>query len=464
MKPSNDLKFPSGFWFGAATSAPQSEGAALLDGKSPSTWDMWHRLDPNQFDQRMGPNQTSDVYHHYREDVKRMQAMKLNSFRTSIAWTRLLPDGKTINPKAVSFYRDYFTTLNEAGIEPVINLFHFDMPWWLMEKGGWEYSGISDAFAYYARVCVETFGDLVTYWTTFNEPIVHVECSYLYGYHYPAIHDFKKAIQAGYQTILAHAKAIQAMREVDPTLKLGTILNLTPVYGKSDGPEDVKARQIADLLNTKSFLDGMVLGQFSEALKVLLRENKLMPKTKPEDLKVIANVSLDFIGVNYYQPRRVQAPHTTHIPAQDPSDFYLPYEWPTRRMNPYRGWEIYPEALHDIASLIKTDYQNIPWYLSENGMGVAHEERFMDASGIIQDDYRIEFIYDHLKVLETEIQAGANCFGYHLWTFVDCWSWLNGYRNRYGFYRVDLKTQKRYAKKSSIWMHDVIKHHQGGIE
>ncbi|MDE8104728.1 glycoside hydrolase family 1 protein [Erysipelothrix rhusiopathiae] len=462
MKPTDDLKLPKDFWFGAAASAPQTEGASDVDGKSPSTWDMWHRLEPERFDLEMGPNQTSDVYHHYRDDVKRMQAMKLNSYRTSIAWTRLLPDGKTLNPKAVAFYRDYFKTMRDGGIEPVINLFHFDMPWWLMEKGGWEYEGVSDAFAYYASVCVETFGDLVTYWTTFNEPIVHVECSYLYGYHYPAIHDFKKAIYAGYQTILAHAKAIEAMRTVNPKLKLGTILNLTPVYGKSDQIADVKAREAADLLNTKSFLDGMVLGTFSEPLLDLLREQDLMPDTNAEDLKIISNVSLDFIGVNYYQPRRVKAPTTSKTPAQDPEDLYIPYLWPDRKMNPYRGWEIYPESLSDIATLIKDSYHNIPWYLSENGMGVADEMRFVDENGTIQDDYRIEFIYDHLKVLEQAIADGANCFGYHLWTFVDCWSWLNGYRNRYGFYRIDLKTQKRYAKQSSYWMRDLISYHQKG--
>ena len=442
--------------WGAAASAPQTEGASSEGGKSQTTWDHWFDIAPENFDNNVGPETTSNVYHLYKEDAQRMSEMNLNSYRTSISWARLLPDGKTINQEAVSYYRDYFISLKEQGIKPIINLFHFDMPMWMMELGGWANKDITDHFAYYASVCAEQFGDLVEMWTTFNEPIVHVECSYIYKFHYPAEVDFKKAILAGYHTMLAHAKAVAAMRRVNRKLQIGTILNLTPVFGRSDSKEDQRAVHIAKLLNITSFIEGMVMGEFSSDLIEVLKEYDLLPETLPSDLEILKNNTAAFLGVNYYQPRRVQAPSHKVDTITVPEDLYEPYVWPERRMNPYRGWEIYPEALRDIALMIKNDYGNIPWYLSENGMGVADEARFMNDEGMIEDDYRIEFIEDHLRILSDVIQDGANCFGYHMWTFVDCWSWLNGYRNRYGFYSVDLETQVRTRKKSSYWMADFI--------
>lgn len=451
------LQFPNNFIWGAAASAPQTEGSNNIDGKSQNTWDYWFETEPQHFDADIGPQITSDVYNRYKDDVQLMADMNLNSYRTSISWTRLLPDGKTVNPKAVAYYRDYFQTMLDKGVKPIINLFHFDMPMWMMEKGGWINPEVADHFAYYAQVCAQEFGDLVEMWTTFNEPIVHVECSYIYEFHYPAEVNFKKAIIAGYHTILAHAKAIAAMKSVNESLEVGTILNLTPVFGRSDSKEDVEAARIARLLNITSFIDGMVTGEFSQELIDLLKEYDLLPETAASDLEIIKNNTAEFLGVNYYQPKRVQAPEVIKTEVLVPEDLYEPYVWPERRMNPYRGWEIYPEAIMDIAMMLKNEYKNIPWYLSENGMGVADEERFMNDEGMIVDDYRIEFIYDHLAVLHEAIAQGANCFGYHMWTFVDCWSWLNGYRNRYGYYRIDLETQERSAKKSSFWMADLIK-------
>lgn len=446
------IKFPEYFMWGAATSAPQSEGYALNYGKSASTWDKWFEMHPEKFNGDQGPDSASDTYRLYKEDVQNMQKIGLNSFRTSIAWTRLMPDGEHVNPEAVAFYRDYFERLKAANITPIINLFHFDMPWWLMEKGGWENRESVTAFARYAKTAFELFGDLVDRWTTFNEPIVHIECGYLTGYHYPDIIDFKKAVQVGYHTLLAHAAAVAEFRKVKPDGQIGIILNITPAYAKSDAPADLAAKEKADLLLAKSFLEPTVLGQVPPALITLLAEHQLTPVTEVGDRDLLAANRVDFIGVNYYQPLRVQAPTNPHFPALTTDDLYENYVWPERRINPYRGWEIYPEALYDVAMMMKNDYQNIPWYVSENGMGVADEERFMAADGEIQDDYRIEFMQEHLRQLHKAIADGSSCFGYHTWTFNDCWSWLNGFRNRYGFFRVDLDhNAQRTMKKSGHW-------------
>ncbi|WP_429975101.1 glycoside hydrolase family 1 protein [Enterococcus sp. DIV0086] len=445
-------KFPPNFLWGAAMSAPQTEGQSLNFSKTATTWDYWFNIAPGKFHEMHGPEITSDVYNHYLKDCQRMEDIGFNSLRTSISWARLLPDGKTINQEAVDFYRDYFSAMLSHGVEPIINLFHFDMPMWLMETGGWENRLSIDSFSYYAQTAFELFGDLVQKWTTFNEPIVHVECGYLYQYHYPAIVDFKRAVQVAYHTLLAHKKAVEVFKDLKISGEIGIILNISPTYTKSEEKEDLLAGYHSDLLNNRSFLDPAVLGTIPDDLVVLLSDNGLLPEVKIGDNKLIKNNLVDFIGLNYYQPRRVQAPSNKNEPAKLPSDFYSNYDWPNKKINPHRGWEVYPKALYDVAMMMKEKYNNIPWYVSENGMGVANEEQFMNSSGEIEDDYRIDFMKEHLYYLHKGILEGSNCFGYHAWTFLDCWSWLNGYKNRYGFYRVDLETMERTMKKSGKWM------------
>lgn len=450
--------FPKGFLWGAAASAPQTEGHSLLNGKSPSTWDKWFELEPERFYNNQGPENTSNTYELYKEDALRMKELGMNSYRTSIAWTRLLPDGKTLNSEAVDFYRSYFQELINNGVTPIINLFHFDMPWWLMEKGGWEDRESIDHFAYYAKVAFENFGDLVKDWTTFNEPMVHIECGYLYQYHYPAIVDFKKAVQVGYHTLMAHVRAVEEFKKINiKNGRIGIILNISPAYARSNSIEDIEAKENADYLFTKSFLDPCVLGVIPPKLITLLEKHELIPEISEGDSLLIQQNKVDFVGLNYYQPRRVKATCKPKTPAITPENLFESYDWPDKKINPYRGWEIYPQAIYDVALMMMNDYGNIPWYVSENGMGVADEERYI-VDGHLDDQYRIEFIKEHLEWIHKAIKEGSSCFGYHMWTFVDCWSWLNGYRNRYGFYRVDLDNQyERMKKKSATWFEEVIK-------
>lgn len=453
------IHFPKKFLWGAAASAPQTEGAAAVDGKSPSTWDQWFELEPSRFYDGVGPSDTSNTYYQYREDVANMKAMNLNSYRTSIAWTRLLPDGKTLNQTAVKFYRAYFQEMLDQGIEPIINLFHFDMPWWLMEKGGWEARESVDHFAFYAKTAFEQFGDLVKKWATFNEPLVHIECGYYGDAHWPQVRDFKRAIQVGYHTLLAHAKAVAEFRKLAlPDGEICIILNLSPVYPKSQEAADREAAEWADLLYIRSFLDCVVYGQFPETLTSLFKEHQLTPEYEAADAEIFRENTVDFIGCNYYQPLRIQTPLPQNAASNpfEPRQLFRGYDWSEKKINPHRGWEIYPEGIYDIAMRLKNDYQNMPWFISENGMGVSEEERFMDATGQVNDTYRIAFVEDHLRQLHRAIEEGSPCFGYHMWTFMDCWSWLNAYKNRYGFYRVDLKNNfERYPKASSFWLAEV---------
>jgi len=449
-------KFPDNFYWGSAASGPQTEGAAHEGGRKESIWDFWYKKAPELFHNNVGPKNTSNWYHQYKEDIQLMKETGHNSFRTSIQWSRLIPDGiGAVNQEAVAFYNNIIDEMIANGVEPFMNLFHFDMPMSMQEIGGWENRKVVDAYVSFAKTAFELFGDRVKFWATHNEPIVVVEAGYMYQFHYPMIVDFKRAVQVAYHNVLSHALAVQAYRSLNLDGKIGIILNLTPSYPRSeDNPEDVKAAHIADLFFNRSFLDPVCKGEFPAELVEILAKHDMLPETTPEDLAAIKNNIMDMLGVNYYQPRRVKAkeqPADPNAPFM-PEFYFDSYEMPGRKMNVHRGWEIYEKAIYDIAINIRDNYGNIPFWISENGMGVEGEAKFRSAEGSIEDDYRIEFISDHLKWLHKAIEEGANCFGYHLWTCMDNWSWTNAYKNRYGLIEVDIQDNfKRRVKKSGKW-------------
>lgn len=451
-------QFPEGFWWGSATSATQIEGAASEGGKGKNIWDHWYETESNRFFENIGPEATSDFYHRYKEDIRRMKEIGHNTFRLSISWARLIPGGRSeVNPEAVTFYNHVIDELLENDIEPFVNLFHFDMPMELQEEGGWESRDVVEAYTKYADECFRLFGDRVSKWFTFNEPIVPVEGGYLYDFHYPNIVDAKRAFQVAYNTMIAHAKAVEVFREHNVKMgQIGIILNLTPSYPRSENPADLRASRIADLFFNRSFLDPAVLGEYPQELIDLLQEHGQLPQTEKGDSNLLKANTADVLGVNYYQPRRVKAKESLPNPYGPfmPDWFFDMYEMPGRKMNPYRGWEIYEKGIYDIMINLKDNYGNIPSFVSENGMGVQNEDRFIE-NGEIQDDYRIEFIGEHLKWLHKAIEEGCNAKGYHLWSFMDNWSWMNAYKNRYGFFSVDLVTKERTAKKSAHWFKSV---------
>jgi 6-phospho-beta-glucosidase len=316
-----------------------------------------------------------------------------------------------------------------------------------------------DAYVRYAKICFELFGDRVKKWFTHNEPIVPVEGGYLYQFHYPNEVNLKKAVQVGFHENLASAQAIKIYHEMELDGEIGIILNLTPSYPRDDSnPEDVKAAAIADAFFNRSFLDPAVKGTFPEELVEIIKELDILPKMEVEDLLTIQENTVDLLGINYYQPRRIKAKETpiADINNPMPDDYFDNYDMPNKKMNPYRGWEIYEKGIYDILTNTRENYGNIKCYISENGMGVEGEERFINKDGQIEDDYRIAFVKDHLRYVHQAIQEGANCIGYHMWTCMDNWSWTNAYKNRYGFIAVNLEQDgQRTIKKSGYWFNEV---------
>ncbi|HEI8866333.1 TPA: glycoside hydrolase family 1 protein [Serratia odorifera] len=456
--------FPDNFFWGAAASGPQTEGTA---GKlHRSIWDSWHANQPERFYQGIGPDTVCQTIHKYKEDVALMKSIGFNSFRTSIQWSRLIEDFETGKPneQAVQFYHDYFDEMIDNGIEPMINLYHFDMPESLQQRyGGFESHHVTDLFARFAATAFRLFGHKIKYWITFNEPIVPVEGGYLYDFHYPGKKDGKLAAQVGFNIMLAHAKAVKCYRDLKLNGEIGVVLNLTPSYARSDSEEDQKAAWYADLLFNRSFLDPLVKHQFPTALCELLASHDCLPEVDKADVTLITDSRVDFLGVNYYVPRRVKARETEYtLDYFTPEYYFENYSDPDGRFNPYRdNNEILPQAIYDIATNIRDNYGNIRWYLAEIGIAMdLQSEGPVQQDGVIDDSFRISLMEEHLVQLHRAIQDGANCFGVHQWTFIDNWSWVNTFKRRYGFYRLDLATGERQVKRNGLWFKALAQNNQ----
>ncbi|MGM9913384.1 glycoside hydrolase family 1 protein [Floccifex sp.] len=455
------VEFPENFLWGAASSGPQTEGNY---GKAhENVMDRWFHTKPEDFFDQVGPDIASDFYHTYPEDFALMKKIGFNSFRTSIQWSRLIKDFETgeVDPDGAKFYQSIIDEAKKNNITLILNLHHFDLPAELLDEyGGWESKHVVDLFVKFAKACFELYGNQIEYWTTFNEPMVIPEAGYLYGFHYPNYKGKgKEAMQVIYNINLASAKVISLYRSMNLKGKIGIILNLTPAYPRSNSQEDLDASEFTENLFNRSFLEPAIKGEFPKKLVEVLDKDGVLWESSQAELDLIKKSTVDYLGVNYYHPKRVKAqdhPEQFKEPWM-PDQYFEEYEMPNCRMNKYRGWEIYPKAIYDIAMDIKNNYGNIPWYISENGMGVEGEQRFAQVDGFIEDDYRIDFYKEHLAWLQKAIKEGSNCFGYHAWTAFDCWSWNNAYKNRYGFIAVDLKTQQRKIKKSGYWYLDLTK-------
>ncbi|MDR2465429.1 MAG: glycoside hydrolase family 1 protein [Streptococcaceae bacterium] len=447
--------FPENFWWGAATSGPQTEGR--FQKKHANMFDYYYEIKPEDFYKYQGPDVASNFFNDFRHDIQLMKEAGLNSVRTSIQWSRLIEDleKNTVNPEAVRFYNEVIDEFLKHGITPMINLHHFDLPAELYHRhGGWESKHVVELYAGFAEKCFELFGDRVKHWFTHNEPLVVVEGGYYLQFHYPNKVNGAAAVQVAYNLQLASSLAIKKFRQLNLDGKIGVILNLTPPYPSTNEPEDIHASEIANLWLNRMYMDASVKGEFPQELVELLKGEKVLWDSTESELLLIKENTIDLLGINFYHPHRVSRPkYSANSLAVDfvPNKFWQDYELPSARMNVDKGWEIYPKAIYDIAKDVQNNYGNIDWFISENGMGVSNEERYMDETGVIHDDYRIQFIQEHLYWLHKAMEEGSNCLGYHLWTPIDCWSWKNAYRNRYGLISTNIHTQAKTLKKSAHW-------------
>ncbi len=454
------IKFSEDFSFGTAMSGPQTEGN---EGMKETNWDKYYLEDPNSFWDNIGPSITTNTYKQFKEDVAIAKEIGLRSIRTSVQWARVINNFETgeVNEEGINFYKEYFSAFKAEGIDVFVGLSHFDMPLELHEKYEGFYSReVVDLFEIYAKVVFDNLDSVVDKFVTFNEPYSYVSGMYLRSAMLPCEYSLEKHLHTMHNLLMAHKKACIIFNEGNYTSEIGIVLDCMVPYARDPKNKfDVEASNNADLIKNRSFMDPVVKGEIAQEYFDLVEFCGYELPLLDGDIELIKKGSVDFIGINYYRPERVKAVEFEKRKDMPycPEHLYQPFSMPKSRMNKHRGWEIYPKALYDLAMRVKNEYGNIKWYVSENGMGVEDEHKYLDENGMICDDYRIEFVSEHLYWLHKAIEDGSNCFGFHLWTFIDNWSWRNAYKNRYGYVSLDLETRERTLKKSGYWMKDVIK-------
>lgn len=447
------INLPKYFELGASMSSMQTEGRGLTKiGKL--AFDKYFELHPELFYNGIGPNITSDIMNHYKEDIGMFKDIGMDSVRTGFSWARLFPDGKSINVDAVEYYHNFLSEFNSNKIKIFMTLFHFDMPLWAQEKGAWSSKEVIDSFIKYCEFVFKEFVDQVDCFVTFNEPLVPVFGGYNGSSHYPAIDCPKEAIQQAYGIFLANSSVIKLYKEKKYTKPIGVVFDWNYTYPFSKSEEDIEASKLYDAYVNKGTLKIMYDGTIDPLIIKTLKDYNVVPMYTIEELEIIKNTKVDFLGINYYFPCRIKKKSNgLKRWALDEVTMEIPKD---ALMNEFRGWEIYPKSLYDISMGIKKEFDNIPWFISESGMGVENEDIFRNNDGIIEDTYRINYLNDHITQISMGIKDGTNCFGYHVWSAIDCWSFKNAYKNRYGLIEVDIKTQKRKYKKSALWYKEII--------
>ncbi|MFQ3545458.1 glycoside hydrolase family 1 protein [Halobacillus rhizosphaerae] len=464
------IQVPEDFIIGAAISAWQSEGWSGKKESQDSFLDLWYKNNKHVWHNGYGPAVATDFINRYKEDIGYMKEIGLTHFRTSINWARFLTDYENaiVDEDYASYVDDMINELIENGVEPMICLEHYEVPAVLFEEhGGWGSKHIVELYLKYAEKVMERYGDRVKHWFTFNEPVVVQTRVYLDAIRYPFEQNTKKWMQWNYNKGLATAKVVKLFKEMELNdkynAKIGVILNPEVTYPRSSAEHDQQAAQMYDLFFNRVFLDPAIKGEYPQELFDVMNKHEITFEYTHEELQIIKENTVDYVGLNLYFPHRVKARTSLwndEVPFH-PEYYYEKFDLPGKKMNPYRGWEIYPELMYDMGIRMKEEYGNIEWFIAENGMGVENEKRFKNEDGIIQDDYRIEFISEHLKWLIKAVEEGVNCKGYMLWAFSDNVSPMNAFKNRYGLVEIDLENDRnRSLKKSASWYKQLIQSKQ----
>jgi beta-glucosidase len=437
--------FPNDFLWGAATSAYQIEGAPLEDGAGPSTWHRFSHIPGNTAFSETG-DVACDHYHRYRDDVTLMRQLGLRSYRFSVSWSRILPGGRgPVNQKGIDFYSRLVDTLLNAGIQPNLTLYHWDLPAALNDLGGWLNPDIAGWFTDYTRVMFGALGDRVKMWATLNEPWVVVDAGYVHGVHAPGHRNWFEAPLATHNLLRAHGSAVQAFR-ADRQGQIGIVVNLEPKYPASASAEDQAAVARADAYMNRQYLDPVFHGTYPAELAQIYGE--AWPTFSADDLELIRQ-PIDFLGINYYK-RAVTRHDPTALPVRaaivrQPHNPHTEMGW---------EWEVFAPGLTRILLWVQQRYGKIPLYITENGAAFYDPPTPLD--GRIDDPLRIDYIRGHLRAALDAIQQGVNLRGYYVWSLLDNYEWAAGYSKRFGIIHVDFKSLARTPKASAAFYARII--------
>ena len=436
--------FPEDFAWGTATASYQIEGAVKQDGRGETIWDRFCQMPGNILHNDNG-NEANDHYNRYKEDVAMMKDLGHNSYRFSVCWARVMPNGQgEVSEKGIGFYSNLVDECLKNGIEPYVTLYHWDLPQALQDQGGWQNENSIGWFEDYCKVLFERLGDRVTHWITLNEPYCTAFLGNYTGEHAPGMRDLGTAILVSYNLLRAHGAAVRLFRKMALPGKIGITLNFTPSFPASDSEQDKLAAQNRDGYANRWFIDGVLKGSFPQDTIALYKELGI---TLP-DFEDAASMceKLDFVGVNYYFTEVVRYNQNSWPFCADIIKTDIPYT--------DRGWPIDPNAFTNLLMWIHDNYDAPVLYVTENG---ASYNDVLDRDGKIADYNRINYLQQHFIAVKNAMDNGADIRGYFVWSLYDNFEWAFGRYSRFGIIYEDFDTHKRTPKQSAYWLRDVIR-------
>ena len=437
------MYFDKDFIFGVATSAYQIEGAYNEDGRTPSIWDTFSKTEGKVFNMDNG-DVACDHYHKYKEDVAIIKELGVDSYRLSIAWPRIFPEPGKYNPKGMAFYKSLLSELKQNGIKTAVTLYHWDLPQWLQDMGGWETRESTGLFVEYAKKCFEELDDLTDLWITHNEPWCASILSNALGQHAPGKKDISAAIKVAHHLLLSHGMAVRLYHSLGYKKPIGITLNLTPCYPASNSFQDMLASSNSDGVANRWFLEPIFKGNYPlDIVNLYAGRSADFGFIKEGDFEIIGE-KCDFLGVNYYN-RSISEFDSMSLTLS--SGAYSNY--PKTDM----GWDISPDEFIDLIKMLRDKYTDLPIYITENGsawVDVIEDEQ-------IHDKGRTNYLVSHLQAVAKMNEMNLNVAGYYCWSLLDNFEWGHGYNQRFGIVHVDFETQKRRKKDSYHKYNEIIK-------
>jgi beta-glucosidase len=448
-------RFPEGFLWGTATASYQVEGAVEEDGRGPSIWDTFSHT-PGKVRHGDTGDIACDHYHRLEEDLDLMTQIGIKAYRFSVAWPRIQPEGSgPANRKGLDHYRRLVDGLRSRSIEPMLTLYHWDLPQALEDLGGWRSRETSERFAEYAGLVYEALSDSVRLWITLNEPWVSAWMGHGTGVHAPGIKDVSKALAATHHLLLGHGLTLENLRSLArENNQVGITLNLSAIRPATEDAADVEAARRVDGNANRLYLDPIFRGSYPEDMLEHYRSESDFAFVGEGDLEKISQ-PLDFLGVNYYFRNTVvdgrrESDLTTAMRFADlDAATVLPQGARTTAM----GWPVEPDGFTELLLRLHREYTRLPIYITENGAAFYD---YVDPEGGVDDEERIAFLDTHFRAAHAAIEQGVDLRGYMVWSLLDNFEWAEGYSKRFGIVFVDYGTQRRIPKMSARWYREVI--------
>jgi beta-glucosidase len=448
-------RFPEGFLWGTATASYQVEGAVDEDGRGPSIWDTFSHTPGKVYRGDTG-DIACDQYHRLEEDLDLMVDLGVRAYRFSVAWPRIQPEGSgPANQKGLDYYRRLVDGLRSRSIEPMLTLYHWDLPQALEDRGGWSSRETSGRFAEYAGIVYEALSDSVRFWITLNEPWVSAWMGYGTGVHAPGVKDVSKALAATHHLLLGHGLALENLRSLGgEDNQLGITLNLSDVRPATEDAADIEAARRVDGNANRLYLDPLFRRSYPEDMLEHYRSESDFAFIREGDLGKISQPP-DFLGVNYYfrntvvDGRRRSELATAMRFADLDAATVLPEGVETTAM----GWPVEADGLTELLLRLHREYTRVPIYITENGRAVYD---YVDPEGGVDDEERVAFLDAHFRAAHAAIEQGVDLRGYMVWSLLDNFEWAEGYSKRFGIVFVDYGTQRRIPKMSARWYREVI--------